>query len=300
MAVYKRNYKRFQGSLTPEYSRFLILPRYSFQNVFESKFIVGLFFACLVPHLGALTIIYLKANAGALTALNLPFLQFLAIDGTFFQGLFQIQTYLSFFLVTFVGPGLVGPDLVNNALPLYLSRPFTRQEYVIGKLTVLVTLTSLVTWIPGLLLILIQTDQAGFSWVWDNWKIPAGVIFGSLMWILTISFIALAISAWVKVRPTAILSLFGIFFIAGNFGRLANVILGLRTPWGLLIDLNVTMRTLWGWLFVGQDNYADVFRTPRFAHFDLPAWTGLLSLAAFCAFSVFLLMKKVRACEVVR
>ena len=34
MAVYKRTYAAYQGSFTPAWSRFMILPRYSFANSF--------------------------------------------------------------------------------------------------------------------------------------------------------------------------------------------------------------------------------------------------------------------------
>src|SRR5215831_12151804 len=165
MAVYKRNYKRFEGQLTDQFWRFTILPRYSFQTVFESKLLTSFFTFCLLPHLSALVLIYLRYNSGAIRALNVPTLQFLNIDGNFFLYIFEIETYFSFLLVTFIGPNLVAPDLANNALPLYLSRPLSRQEYVIGKLSVLVVLTSLITWIPGLLLVAIQTNEAGFSWL---------------------------------------------------------------------------------------------------------------------------------------
>ena len=40
----------------------------------------------------------------------------------------------------FIGPGQVSPDLANNALPLYLARPFSRVEYVLGKMSVLLVL----------------------------------------------------------------------------------------------------------------------------------------------------------------
>src|SRR5207244_828077 len=146
MAVYKRNYKRFDGPLTDQRWRFTILLRYAFQTVFESKLVTAFFTACFIPHVGALVLIYLRNNLGAVRALNLTSLEFLNIDGSFFFSVFQIETYLSFLLVTFIGPGLVAPDLANNALPLYLSRPFSRQEYVIGKLSVLLAVTSLITW----------------------------------------------------------------------------------------------------------------------------------------------------------
>jgi hypothetical protein len=39
---------------------------------------------------------------------------------------------LALFLAAFIGPGLISPDLHNNALSLYLARPFSRAEYVLG------------------------------------------------------------------------------------------------------------------------------------------------------------------------
>src|SRR5262249_34695316 len=154
---------RFEGALTDQLWRFTILPRYSFQTVFESKLLVSFFTACLLPHIVALVLIYLRYNLGALQALNAQALQFLSIDANFFLYIFQIETYLSFLLVTFISPNLIAPDLANNALPLYLSRPFTKHEYLIGKLSVLLVLISLITWIPGMLLIAIQTNEAGMQ-----------------------------------------------------------------------------------------------------------------------------------------
>jgi ABC-2 type transport system permease protein len=300
MAVYKQNYKRYEGSLSTRFWRFTILPRYAFQTVFESRLMTSYFTLCFLPHLIALVLIYLKYNLGALSSLQIQPLQLLEIDGNFFLNLFAVQTYLSFLLVTFVGPGLIAPDLANNALPLYLSRPFSRREYIAGKLSVLMILTSLVTWIPGLLLVAVQTNEAGLSWVWDNVRLPIGIVAGSLAWTLTISLIALALSAWVKMRPAAIFSLFGVFFITGAFGRIANNILDLDPALGNVIDLNATMRTLWSYLFIGQTSYGLTIVRGRLADSHVPAWISPLALLAFCALSLCLLVKKIRACEVVR
>jgi ABC-2 type transport system permease protein len=299
MAVYKRNYKRFEGSLTDPRWRVTILARYALQTVLESRLLASFATLCLAPHLVALILIYLRNNPGAAGVLNLPFLQYISIDGTFFLRVFTIETYLSFLLVTFVGPNLIAPDLANNALPLYLSRPLSKHEYIIGKLSVLITLTSLITWIPGLFVIAIQTNQAGLSWLSANARIPVAVVIGSWIWIVTISLIALALSAWVKMRPTAIFSLFGVFFIAGSFGNLANNLLNLQPPWGLLMDMNTTMSALWQWLLLGQTEFSVAFRRMRMDS-GLPSWTALVSLAGFSAVSLFLLVKKVRASEVVR
>src|ERR1700733_9198108 len=135
MAVYKRNYKRFDGPLTDQRWRFTILPRYAFQTVFQSKLLTTYFNLCLLPHLAALVLIYLHYNPGGLKSLQA--LRYLEINGNFFVNLFEVETYMSFLLITFIGPGLIAPDLANNAIPLYLSRPFSKTEYVLGKLSVL-------------------------------------------------------------------------------------------------------------------------------------------------------------------
>ncbi len=41
MAVYERTYKRYTGRQTPQWTRFLILPRFAFRDVFRSKLLVG-------------------------------------------------------------------------------------------------------------------------------------------------------------------------------------------------------------------------------------------------------------------
>jgi len=94
-------------------------------------------------------------------------------------------------------------------------------------------------------------------------------------------------------------SLFGAFFVAASFGNMANALLDLNPPWGLLIDLNMTMRGLWQWLLLGRTEFGMAF-APAGSGAGLPSWTALLSVASFSAISFVLLVQKIRACEVVR
>ena len=174
MAVYERNYGRYQGELTPAWSRFLVLPRYAWKDVFDSRLFVAFFAFCFLLPFAGLLIIYLHHNLAALKFLNLPLEQLkeaLPINATFFRRGIEFQSWLCFLLALFVGPALVAPDLRNNGLPLYLSRPFSRTEYVLGKLTVLVGLMSAITWVPGLLLFLFQGYLEGAGWLASNLRI---------------------------------------------------------------------------------------------------------------------------------
>src|ERR1035437_5103278 len=152
MAVYKKTYRPYQGELTSSWSRFLVIPRYAFAELRSSRFL-SIFFICsfIYPLICAL-IIYVQHNASALGLLGVQGARnLISINVTFFMNLLGWQSMLALFLAAFVGPGQISPDLANNALSLYLARPFSRVEYVLGKRSVLVVLMSLMTWVPGLL-----------------------------------------------------------------------------------------------------------------------------------------------------
>src|SRR5258708_1667861 len=46
VAVYKRSYKTYSGRLTPAWSRFLVLPRFSWARLFQSKYLMMYLVAC--------------------------------------------------------------------------------------------------------------------------------------------------------------------------------------------------------------------------------------------------------------
>jgi ABC-type transport system involved in multi-copper enzyme maturation permease subunit len=303
MAVYKRTYNSYEGTLTDQFWRFTVLPKYSLKTVFESRLLTAFYTLCFIPHIIAFCLIYISNNEVLMTLIGLNAQgadEFFTINGTFFYILFAVETVLSFFIVTFIGPGLISPDVVNNAIPLYLSRPFTRKEYIVGKVAVLFALASLVTWVPGLFLVAMQTNFAGLSWLSANLRLPIGIFVGSVLWILTISLIALAMSAWTRSKPIATAALFGVFFIAGAFGQAANEILGLNPKWGDVMSLPTTMYMVWNWLLLNQSVYGEVVRRGRVVYEGLPAWSGLAAMLAFCGVCLFLLFKKIRAVEVVR
>jgi ABC-2 type transport system permease protein len=291
MAVYERNYGRYQGALTPPWSRFLILPRYAAKDVFDSRLFVAFYALCFLLPFAGLLMIYLHHNLAALKFINLPLdklQEALPINAAFFRQGIEFQSWLCFLTALFVGPALVAPDLRNNGLPLYLSRPFSRTEYVLGKLTVLVGLMSLVTWIPGLLLFAFQGYLEGSGWLGNNLRIGAAIFLGSWAWILVVSLVTLAISAWVKWKPVARISLLIVFFVLTGFAKALNETLD--TWWGWLLSLQIAMSGVWASLF-GQELEE--------THAQ-PVWAAWLTLAAGCLLALWLLSRRIRAYEVVR
>jgi len=298
MAVYKQTYRGYDGPSTPAWSRFLILPRYAFEEMRRKRFYtIFSLFAMVMPLIFAL-IVYVEHNLSALKLLRAGQGDLIPINAQFFQNLLGWQSMMAFFLAAFVGPGLVSPDLANNALPLYLARPFSRAEYVLGKMSVLLILMSVMTWVPGLLLFVLQGALEGGAWVAQNLYIARAIFLGAWIWILLLSLLSLALSAWVKWKPLAGGLLFGVFFVAGGFAGAINAIL--RTQWGNLLNLSHLIGAVWASLFqqpMHRGNGAVFFRVHGE---ETPIWCCWVALLAICGFCLHLLRRKIRGAEVVR
>src|SRR5215472_12134056 len=228
-------------------------------------------------------------NADRLAAL-------ISIDAGFFMSFLGWQSMLALFLAAFIGPGLVSPDLANNALSLYLARPFSRTEYVLGKASVLLLLMSLMTWVPGLLLFGYQTKLEGLQWMVVHQRIGWGIFFGAWIWILWLSLLALALSAWVKWKPAAGALMFGVIFVAAGFGGAVNQVED--TKWGSLLMIPEIVGKIWSWLFEGDQPHGNggvFFRYNLSA--PLPIAACWAALAMLCLICLYMLARKIRGAE---
>src|SRR5690349_21446921 len=123
MAVYKKTYRPYDGALTASWSRFLVIPRYAFEDMRKSRFLTIFFLASFIYPLIAALIIYVQHNASALNLLGVQNAnRLISINATFFLNFLGWQSMMALFLAAFTGPGQVSPDLANNALALYLAR----------------------------------------------------------------------------------------------------------------------------------------------------------------------------------
>ena len=301
MAVYKKTYRPYEGELTASWSRFLVIPRYAFEELHGKRFLTIFFIASFIYPLVCALIIYVQHNASALGLLGVQqgARNLISINVTFFMSLLGWQSMMALFLAAFIGPGLVSPDLANNALSLYLARPFSRVEYVIGKMSVLAILMSLMTWIPGLLCFGLQGYLEGWQWMRDNWRLANGMFFGSWIWILVLSLLALALSAWVKWKPAAGGMVFGVFFVASAFAALINNMQ--RTRWGSVFNIGHVIGVIWMQLFEGSHPTTEgavFFRVPEGE--QLPMWACWMALSAMLLICLYMLGRKIRGAEVVR
>jgi ABC-2 type transport system permease protein len=287
VAVHDRRYRAYTGPRTAPFQRLLVVPRYAFRSVFRSRIFTGFYAMCFALPAGAAILIYLHYNVSALTGMQLQASELLAIDADFFQALMSYQAFFLGFLVALLaGPGLVSADLANNALPLYLSRPFSRTQYVLGKASVLAILLSAITWVPGAILFLFQGSLAGTSWLGQNVRVGVAIVAGCGIWIVVVSLLSLALSAYVRRKVVAQAALLGIVFGGTVLAKVVN--LTFHTSLGSMLSLPDSLATVWAGLYGTQQAWG---LTPP------AAWAGLTAISLV---SLAVLYRKLTAYEVAR
>ena len=294
MAVHRRRFQAYDGALTPVSTRFGVIVRYALRELFESRVFLMLVVAACTPLVAGLAQVYLNHNPTARALLHMrPDL--FAIDNRFFLRTLSIQSVLAIVLTAWAGPVLIAPDLAGGALPLYLSRPLSRPQYLFGKMATLLGLLSAVTWVPVLGLFALEAGLSGGSWFWDNGWIARAICLAAGMWIGLLAFMVVTCSVWVRWRIAATGLFIGVFAV----GQAAARMLGrmFESNWGRLLDVNYLVTTVWWDLF-------QVPRPLRASHGvqapDLPWWAAWVAMGLICALCVLILDRRLRAREVVR
>ncbi|HYO90042.1 MAG TPA: hypothetical protein VEQ40_00310, partial [Pyrinomonadaceae bacterium] len=142
------------------------------------------------------------------------------------------------------------------------------------------------------------------NWLWQNLHIAGAILVGSFVWIVLLALLSQAISALVKWRVAASAALLAIFFIPSAFGEIINNIFWTR--WGHIISLRANIGNVWSGLFGTFVRQTGNFRgridgqRMDIVMLEPPLWCSWVALALICAFCLYLLVRKVRAYEVVR
>ncbi len=284
MAVYKRTYKAYSGPLTSPATRFLVLQRYAFRSVFKSRMLLMGYVACFIPMIFVLCTLYLNQNATVLALVGQK-VGFMKVNGSFFMNVLGFQGVLAGILTAFIAPTLVAPDLVNGALSLYMSRPFSRAEYILGKGSVIATLGGALTLLPGLLIFFVQSSLVGWNWMLNNFYLVTGTVLTCGILLAVFTLLGLAMSALVRWRIVAGALILAVFAIGKGFAAMIDNVM--RTTNGVYIDLQ----------YLIQRVATDLFQTQGPAD-DIPALAAWVALLAICGLLLMIINRKLRVCEV--
>ncbi len=290
MAIFQKAYKGYDGPVTPNFERTLVIFRYGLADVFRSRLFAGFFAICFLLPLALMCLLYVYHNIDLLLQFDVTEEDLNYIDGGIFAVTMQLpQLFLIFIMVMTIGPVMISPDMRNNAMPLYLSRPISKASYILGKLLVLLFLGSLISWVPALMLIGLQGILDGEGWFLDNLYIPVAATVTSLLWILVLSLLAFAVSSYVKWKAVARLVFFGVLFFFSVISEVIREIFG----FGEVMNVSAAIQTL----------MVDLYRLEGSSQVDMeavmPVGTAYGVVAVFIAAALVVLTRRIRAYQVV-
>jgi ABC-2 type transport system permease protein len=277
--IHDQGYRRYAGERAAIGRSWQVITRAGIRTVLSKRSFIALMLLAWAPFVVRAVQVYVAATFQQAS--------FLAPKAETFREYLEQQGVFVFFVTIYVGAGLIANDRRANALQVYLSKPLTRAEYVAGKFAILFLFLVGVTWVPAILLLLIQVLFAGsLAFVRENiFLIPAITLF-SLLQVLVSAMTMLALSSLSKSsRFVGIMYAGLIFFTAALFEALRNI----------------TDQSSWAWLSPTdtlEQIGAYVFRADPPYNFSPLA--AMLTVIVLLAGSAWILERRVRGVEVVQ
>jgi ABC-2 type transport system permease protein len=281
MPIYDQRYRRYEARNPLRELRFWPITREALKLVVARRAFLMLLLVAWVPFIARTIQVYVVTRfpeAGRV----------LPVDGRLFGEFLSGQLGFALLVSVFGGAGLIANDLRTGAILVYLSRPLTRVDYILGKLSALLSLNLFVTLAPALMLWIVAVSLAPeqFATLKLLW-LPPAIVLHALVIGLAMGLMALAVSSLSKSARVAGLAFAGLF-IGLEIAR--GVLRGMfRTPETGLVSLQGNLHALGNALFGIQHRL-----------FNQPWPLAALALLVMAGLSLWVLRARVRAVEVVQ
>ncbi len=286
MPIHTQDYRHWEGTLKPrDHTRWWVIAKAELKLLAQRKIvrlIVAIPPVIYILSYGIFIYIY-NILPGVPTEFD--------IDRGFFQGfLFRIDTVQSAFfialIVIFGGAGLIANDLKHNTLSLYLSKPISWVDYLIGKFIVIGTLLACMTLVPGLLLFLEHVLLTDTPFLKENYWLPLSIIVYSVIIITITSLLMLLFSSLTTNSRYATIGFCAVWFGLPVLHLILKEVLSTSTV--ALVSVWANFDHLGNALFGLESSYN--------IHWSLT----LLLLAALTAACILVLRHRIRAVEIVK
>jgi ABC-2 type transport system permease protein len=280
MPIYDQTYRKYEAREAARRVRFWPITREALRLVLAKRAFIGLMVLSSRPFVVRVVQVYVVTRFPEASRV-------LPVDGRLFGDFLNQQIGFTILISIFGGSGLIANDLRTGAILVYLSRPLTRRDYILGKLGVTLGLNLAVTFLPGLLLYGISVALAPELFMkWSLAWIAPAIAFHSLLISLTVSLLTLAISALSRSARVAGLALAG--FVVGL--EIVRGVLAVITdrPEAHVLSIQNSLRVVGNLIFGIAERGA-----------PLPAAYPPIALALLAAGCLLVLRKRVRAVEIV-
>jgi ABC-2 type transport system permease protein len=280
MPIYEQAYRKYEAREAARRVRFWPITREALRLVLAKRAFIGLMIVSSMFFVFRVGQVYLVTRLPE-TGRVLP------VDGRLFGEFLNQQILFTVLIAIFGGAGLIANDLRTGAILVYLSRPLTRRDYILGKLGVVMGLNLAVTLGLGLLLYAISVALAPELFMkWSLAWIAPAVVAHSLLISLTVSLVTLAVSALSRSARVAGLGLaalvVGLEIVRGVLGAITD------RPEIHVISIHNDLRVVGNLIFGIAERGARV-----------PVAYPLLALALLAIGCLLVLRSRVRAVEIV-
>jgi ABC-2 type transport system permease protein len=278
MPIHDQGYRRYAGERMARDRRWSVIARAGIvERLRERRFLALMLMAWLLFLVRAV-----QLYVGT-TFVRASF--FAPSDETFHSFLNQQRLFV-FFITIYAGAGLIASDRQANALQLYLSKPITRHDYVAGKLATLATFLTAVTWVPAMMLLVLQVLFSGsLEFVSSHPRLVPAITITSVLQIALASMTMLALSSLSRSRRFAAMLYALVAIFSGAVERVLQTATG-EAGWVLLSPQN-TLVIVTDALFGIESETA------------IPVAIALVAIVALLGICVVVLERRVRAVDVV-
>jgi ABC-type transport system involved in multi-copper enzyme maturation permease subunit len=278
MPIHDQSYRRYGGGRTVAGRAWTVIAQAGIRSMLRKRAFLGMLLFAWVPFIIRAVQLYAAANY--------PQASMLAPDAKTFRDFLSQQDFFLFVITIYVGAGLISNDRRANALQIYLSKPLMRSEYIAGKAAILFTFLLLVTWVPALLLLILQVMFRGsFEFLQANLFLIPAVTVGAFLQASVATFTMLALSSLSRSSRYVGILYAGIVFFTLAIYSVLSAVLGSTTM---------------SWISPGSSvaQVVDVvFRLPP--RYATPWQVSLIVVLALIALSISVLERRVRGVEVV-
>jgi ABC-2 type transport system permease protein len=276
--IHDQGYRHYLGQRAPHGQAWWVIARAHIVTLLQFRWFQLLLLAAFVPFLVRAGQIYFSTT-------NQQVAQLLGTTPDTFRDFLSQQRFFVF-LVIIMQAGLIADDRRTNALQLYLSKPLTRVEYVLGKLVPPLVFVLGVTLLPALLLIVLQIVFAGnLAFLRANLFLLPAITLVSLVQAFLSAFALLALSSLSKNRRFVAIMYAGIiFFTAAMYQVLRGITTSRR------------------WAVISPGEMLDVIANAAFrsrADSPVPVLVAVVVVVVIIGLSVLILERRIRAVEVV-
>lgn len=282
MPIREKGYYNWSGELQGTKFRWLPIFTVGIKNVYKKKFSKLLFASFSSLFFVFLIALYISSKPELKGMSRL--VRMISSDALLFRTYYTngFLIFMSAILSLFAGSELISNDLKHKSISLYLSRPLSKFDYIVGKFSVVMFYLLFFTLVPGILLIIFKVIftgdfSAGFALLLKSIIFPVVI---SLFW----SSLILMLSSFSS-NGRFVKIIFFLFFIFSNI--LAGIFYAIfKNNHFLYISIEKTIQQFGSFVFnTGQE-------------FSAPGWISAVILPGITIIFLLILFVRLKKVEV--